>query len=173
MKIIIDDLTSEPLHLAEEIPKETYSGEFELLENVRFDIQIFKSGIKVKISGHVSASVALTCSRCLKKFPFRIETSHTLQYQPSFDMDEEENVRLRKDELSIIYYTEPVINLYEDIRQTILLAIPLKPVCSENCRGICPSCGANLNFEKCSCGAHAYNPQFEKLKQLKELKERE
>lgn len=172
MKILIDDLTSEPLRIRRDISPGTYGGELVLIGPVGIDIKIVKSGERVKTGGRVKTAAELVCSRCLKKFPFSVETEYALEYHPARECAEEVNVRLKKDELSALYYTEPVINLDEDVRQTIHLAIPLKPVCGENCPGLCPSCGADLNMEDCGCTDSAADPRFEKLKQLLE-KERE
>lgn len=167
MKIPIDDLTAKPLHIRKDIPSGYYGDELVLLEPAGIDIELVKSGEKVEVSGSVSTAVELTCSRCLQKFRFAVEARHELRYLPSREREEEENVRLKRDELSVIYYTDPVINLYEDIRQTVHLVIPFKPVCSDDCRGLCPSCGADLNKAGCGCGSSGENPQFAKLKQLR------
>lgn len=169
MKILIDDITSKPLHVAREISPEEYGPELVLLKKAKIDLEIMKKGRKASISGSVRARVELTCSRCLEKFPFDVEAEHALEYRPGEECADEENVRLRKDELSVIYYSEPVISLYEDIRQTIHLGLPLKPVCSAGCRGLCPSCGANLNSAECGCEERAVDPRFEQLKRLKGL----
>ncbi len=172
MKILIDDLTSEPLRIRKDISPGSYGGELVLIEPVGIDIKIMKSGERVKTGGRVKTAAELVCSRCLKKFPFSVETEYALEYHPARECAEEVNIRLKKDELSAVYYTEPVINLDEDVRQTIHLAIPLKPVCGENCPGLCPSCGADINMEDCGCTDSVEDPRFEKLKLLLE-KERE
>lgn len=167
MKIPIDDLTQQPLHIRRALPAGYYGEELVLLGPAGIDVEIVKSGEKVEVSGSVSARAELVCSRCLEKFQFAIEARHDLCYLPSHECGEEENARLNRDELSVIYYTEPVINLYEDIRQTMHLVIPFKPVCSKDCRGLCPSCGADLNETACGCGSSEENLQFAKLKQLR------
>lgn len=169
MKILIDDLTAEPLHIRKDIPPGVYAGEFVLLEPVGIDIKVAKSGRKVYTGGSVRTRVQLVCSRCLARFAFEVEAEHFLEYHPGEHHGGEENVRLKKDELSVAYYFEPVINLYDDVRQTIHLEIPFKPVCSRDCRGICPSCGADLNAGDCGCRDSRINPAFEKLKRLKGL----
>jgi uncharacterized protein len=164
MKIIIDDLTLKPLIIRRVLSADDFGGDVVLLEDVGVDIEVLKSGPRVKISGRVSTKAELVCSRCLESFGFGVDAEYELLYLPAGDCFEEENARLKKDELSVIYYTEPVINLYDDIRQTIHLSIPFKPVCSESCLGLCPSCGVNLNLESCGCERAAVNPQFECLK---------
>lgn len=167
MKILIDDLTSEPLRIRRDIPSDAYAGEFVLIEPAGIDIEVVKSGRKVFTGGSVRTRVQLACSRCLAKFAFEVEAEHFLEYRPREDRCGEENIRLKKDELAVAYYSEPVINLYDDIRQTIHLAIPFKPVCSEDCGGLCPSCGKDLNEGDCGCRDLRVNPVFEKLRELK------
>ncbi len=173
MKILIDELTEEPLNIAEDIAPEAFGGDIVLLEPVKINMTVSKSGFKVTVSGTVSAVAELECSRCLEKFPFGMQAEHLLVYIPADRFSDEENARLGKDDLSLIFYGEPVINLSDDVRQTIRLSIPLKPVCSSGCRGLCPGCGADLNKEDCGCGDIRVNAQFEKLKQLLETERKE
>ena len=73
--------------------------------------------------------------------------------------------------LLVSYYREGTIDLKEDVREAIILAFPLKPLCRPECRGLCPHCGRNLNEEKCECREEKIDPRLAKLKEL--LKESE
>jgi len=58
------------------------------------------------------------------------------------------------------------IDITEDIRETVLLAIPIKLLCKHDCKGLCPHCGANLNVESCTCAEEMIDPRWEALKKL-------
>jgi uncharacterized protein len=71
-------------------------------------------------------------------------------------------------EVQIIPQGASVLDLTEDVRQTILLSVPLKLLCSETCAGLCPRCGANLNTEVCTCSETLIDPRWEKLRSLQD-----
>ena len=64
--------------------------------------------------------------------------------------------------------TLAVIDLGEDVRQTLILAVPLKLLCRPECKGLCPQCGTNLNNETCSCTTVEADPRWDALRALKE-----
>jgi uncharacterized protein len=70
-------------------------------------------------------------------------------------------------ELQIMPPGFSVIDLHDDVRQTVLLSIPLKVLCSEDCKGLCPHCGANWNLGSCNCEENAVDPRWEQLAKLK------
>ncbi len=168
MKILIDDLTSEPLKVDRELPPDIYGKELDLLEKVRISLEVLKSGSGARIAGTVKTLARLECSRCLEKFSYSIDAEHIIEYKPASGFSGEENLRLSREDLNVILYDEPVIHLYDDVRQTVHLSIPFKPVCGEGCMGLCPGCGRNLNVEDCGCGGRGVDPRLEKLKQLLE-----
>ena len=69
-------------------------------------------------------------------------------------------------EVQIVQPGLSVIDISEDVRQTILLAVPLKLLCRDDCRGLCAGCGANLNTEACRCEAADTDPRWDSLRSL-------
>jgi uncharacterized protein len=81
-----------------------------------------------------------------------------------------QRVELSENDKMDVVYLHPetdTINLTDDIRDYALLAIPMKSLCSENCKGLCPNCGANLNDGPCKCKEEKIDPRWEPLLKLK------
>jgi len=165
MKISIDELTLQPSRIRKDLPVGAYGEEIILLEPVRIRVNLQKSGEKVYVHGSVETAVELTCCRCLERFSYGIDTDIDLVYQPA-EHSEEQNEQLGRDDLKTIKYSEPVLDLDDDARQAIHLAVPFKPLCRDGCQGLCPGCGRNLNSGSCGCMDRALNSQFAELKKL-------
>lgn len=104
------------------------------------------------ISGKASASTVLACSRCLKEFPFQVEdAAMDFDLAPERLLEEPGEHELGKGELDTEFYDGDEIEPLEFIREQILLAIPMVPVHSADCKGLCPVCGADRNVKKCTC----------------------
>lgn len=115
---------------------------------LRVEGEAFRQGEEVFITLVTSVHATLTCGRCLDPIPIRLHTRFQILYRPaterpSFLVDEEE--------IGFGYYESGIIDLREDIRRYLLLEVPLWPVCSEECQGLCHRCGTNLNHATCLC----------------------
>lgn len=129
----------------------------------RFDVQ--RLGGEIRVSGSVAAGLRLECSRCLAPFVLPVDAEVGVSFvPPSAAEDGEHQHELSADELE----TEPLVQGGADLRgviaEQIHLALPLKPLCSENCRGICPRCGKEAGG--CGCAPAAGDPRWEALKKL-------
>lgn len=164
MKIQIFDIPEEGLNLElEETPQ---------LEGIRITkpfkaiLSIKKSGMEVLIKGIVSGEVELQCSRCLKEYIMPVKTTVEVSYHPIEEINKEELVELKRNEMDVDFYRDSEIDTENIIRDQILLAIPMKPLCSEDCKGLCPICGVNLNEESCSCSKNEIDPRLSVLQSL-------
>ena len=103
-----------------------------------------------------------SCDRCLENFDLHIDCSFKMvySYDDSFSIPDFDEVKFLK-----LHETE--IDISDDVRQMILLNIPMKLLCSENCKGLCPRCGHNLNESDCNCDKESFNSIFNELKKLK------
>lgn len=131
------------------------------------DGQIFleRRGKDVFLRGKFSASVRLSCSRCLEGYSLPMELSIRYTLRP-LDRDtrkasEEELVR---EDLEYGYYEGDVIQLDRLIEEHVLLNLPMKPLCRVDCRGICPRCGSNRNEAECDCSLNQAESPFDVLK---------
>jgi uncharacterized metal-binding protein YceD (DUF177 family) len=97
----------------------------------------------------------LTCSRCVEPFPFANSSEFHLRFRPRPAVLGENEVEITPDELDIEFYTERLIPLRDLAAEQVQLSIPMKPLCTESCLGLCPQCGANRNQESCSCQSAA------------------
>ncbi|NIP25414.1 MAG: DUF177 domain-containing protein, partial [Phycisphaerae bacterium] len=86
---------------------------------------------------------------------------------PELSDDEDEGVELTADELGLTLVEEDTISLLEPIREQILMAIPIQPLCDESCKGLCVHCGENLNATDCGCEEPQFDTRFASLKNFK------
>lgn len=123
--------------------------------------EIVNDGLVLKMSGTIQITGNFECDRCLEKYV----TSITIPFMEEF----RENADVADlDEFST--YNGDEIELDDLIRENIILAKPIKMVCSEGCRGLCPNCGTNLNFSTCACENDIIDPRLAALKQLLDRK---
>ena len=103
------------------------------------------------VAGDVRGGARLRCARCLEPFPFVYDEPFEVRLLPVDKAPTEEETRLVAGALDVRFYEEPVLDLAELAAEQFLLAVPMKPLCSGTCRGLCPRCGTNLNRGDCSC----------------------
>jgi uncharacterized protein len=121
----------------------------------------------VHVRGHLTAGLGLECGRCLEPFPLAVEQELDLFYLPHReDAEEEDEVELADRDMVVTYYTGDRLDLGEIIREQLLLSVPMKRLCREACRGLCPKCGANRNTTPCACPAADPDPRFAGLGKL-------
>lgn len=129
---------------------------------IKVNVVVTKRGTNLILKGEVSCSLNLECSRCLK--PFRYELGAPLNAH--FILGEDISESSVGDEIIRISHADQSVNLIEIVREGILLAIPYKPLCHSNCKGLCPVCGRNLNKEECDCITASPDPRWAVLKDL-------
>jgi uncharacterized protein len=124
-----------------------------------------RDGDKVRLVGSLRADVLIDCDRCLSPISLPVEQSFDLLYIPPLRASEEKE--LGDDDLSIAFYQHQVIDLDDLVREQIELALPMGRVCDDDCKGLCPGCGANLNQQQCVCRVDDVDPRWAALKRLK------
>jgi DUF177 domain-containing protein len=129
------------------------------------DLQATRAREKVGLAGNVSATVEFDCDRCLKPVAFAVDQSFDLLYVPPLGIGEEHE--LGEDDLSIGFYQDDEIDFDDLVREQIELALPMARLCGDDCRGLCPECGANLNDAECACEAEEVDARWAALKELK------
>jgi uncharacterized protein len=115
----------------------------------------------------VQTSIGIQCGRCLEPLiiPVNSELNYTLT--PAPERIEEPEIELSVDEVNLGYYREGEIDLDPIVLEQIVLQIPIKPLCREECKGLCPQCGADLNVESCDCRADAGDLRLAVLRNFK------
>lgn len=122
-----------------------------LLSPIRGKVSVVFRGDKFVINASLEVEVQLECRRCLGLFPQILKIDFQELFQQGMPRITEGEVELEEEELNTFYFQGEVIDLGPSIRENILVSLPWSPLCSESCRGLCPSCGANLNFVDCQC----------------------
>jgi uncharacterized protein len=162
MKIKISDIPKEGLDL--EFDETTGSDGFALPARSR--LRIDKSDDEIAVKGDLEVQVKFQCSRCLNDFSRVLSIPVDAIYHPVEELGTEERHEVMSEELDMDFYAGEELDLLDLLNEQIALHTPMKPLCSDACKGICPKCGADLNFENCKCTADSIDPRFEPLKKL-------
>lgn len=120
----------------------------------------------VYVRGAVEAEVSSECGRCLTCYVEHVRSDFHIEYVPTPLIPLEEELILSREELEISYYQGGQIDVNDEIRSQLFLAVPMRPLCQTDCRGLCPHCGENLNRKTCSCPAVLPDARWAKLKNL-------
>ena len=126
-----------------------------------------RSGRGLLIGGTFAGEIALICSRCLDRFRFQTEDRFDLYCEVGLQPAPGEEHALGKDDLDVTYLEEGRINTDHLLRENILLSLPVQPLCRQDCRGLCPQCGANLNHTACGCRPPSVDPRLQVLRKLR------
>jgi uncharacterized protein len=139
-----------------------------LNDRAHSQLRVLLSGERVMIDGRIAGDMVVTCCRCAKGFSQRVEKTFSVEYWPDPKVNHEgEELELSYDDLDIGFYRDDKIDLSAVVTEQILLDIPMKPVCRENCKGLCDQCGADLNEESCQCEREQVDPRLAVLAQIK------
>jgi len=120
----------------------------------------------VFIEGSVTASAEAPCCRCLETARLPISASFNYTFSPTLSEPQEE-MELSTEDLELAYYEEDTIDLDRVVYEQIMLQMPIKPLCTEACRGLCPHCGINLNVASCHCEGETFDERLAVLKKFK------
>jgi uncharacterized protein len=147
---------------------------YRIVEPVELTLDVYKDlGLGVdkaddrfRVTGDVRSTLELSCSRCLEPFTMPVHTSFDLRYVPQTANAGVGELEVGEDDLTTAYYEGESIDLEQLIREQLYLAVPMKPLCDEACKGLCPTCGNNLNAGPCDCKSEWVDPRLEALKGL-------
>ncbi|MGD0884855.1 MAG: DUF177 domain-containing protein [Thermodesulfovibrionales bacterium] len=164
MKVLLSDIADEGLDIAFE---ETFeAGPFKLLSPVKALLHIDKVNAEVLVQGTMQTLLELQCSRCLKAFSKEAGLDVNVVYHPVEELKGEERHEIKDDELDTGFYQGDELDIQELVREQIILNIPIKPLCSESCKGICPKCGTDVSADTCTCEEKDLDPRLAVLKKL-------
>jgi uncharacterized protein len=164
MKILLTSL-SEGLHVLNFVEKLADFGldnHPNLRRDVQIQVELEKRSPQYFLKNLVRTVGRFSCDRCLSEFDLDLSERSRVVFSTDAEM-----VRLNGSEE--IHYIDPhakALDITEDIRDALLLSIPMKLLCSADCRGFCAGCGANLNEEACHCAAPSMDPRWETLRKL-------
>jgi uncharacterized protein len=135
--------------------------------NLSARVHMERHGHDILVRGHLEGTLQLGCSRCLTTFSLPVEADFDLLLAPGPGLAAEADEELSKADLDRDFYTGETVNLESILREQVLLTLPLKPLCAETCKGLCPRCGADLNQETCQCPAEESTSPLAILKKIK------
>lgn len=141
--------------------------DFTFATTLRTNLMLNKSGNTVFVKGKLQTELILRCSRCLEDFHFPLESQCEVTLFPFEDEAFPEEEELDTEDLRSGYYYGGEIDLSAIVREQILLDIPYKPLCTPSCKGLCSSCGQDLNKGGCSCKEKVFDDRFAPLKGLR------
>ena len=178
LKIQLDEITDTGLYLEGEmdpvdLPQLNTLGNDGLSrfpDPVAYKFSISRIADIVEIKGELESSVDLSCGRCLDKYRMPLTSRFALAYTrqlPDCVDEEGEEIELSAEELGLTLIEADEIDLSEPLQEQLLMALPIKPLCNKDCKGLCAHCGANLNNEKCSCEDPVFDTRFASLKNFK------
>ena len=137
---------------------------FTVVRPVALAFDIFKDKAHFRLVGQVTTVLNLPCGRCLESFSLPVDASFDLRYQPHTANTGAGEREIEEDDLSTAFYEDDTIDLGQLMREQFYLVLPMKPLCREDCRGLCPMCGMNLNRGKCGCTREWEDPRLAVLK---------
>ncbi|OFI07691.1 hypothetical protein CLOACE_00390 [Clostridium acetireducens DSM 10703] len=160
MKIDVQDLVQEKVLKKDidlELKKDILfdgSENIKFLDTIKLKGSVSKMGNLLHLEAKINTNVELSCSRCLSKFPYKIDLNIVEEFSNCKKCEDEDVISIECDEIDIA----------EVIMNNIIMALPIKRLCKENCKGLCQQCGTNLNYSKCNCKDDDVDPRLAQLK---------
>jgi uncharacterized protein len=133
---------------------------------VKGTVILTRTDRSILAKGSLHTEVGLTCSRCLTLFDYPLNITIEEEYFPTTDIYSGNPVPLPDETGCFTIDEHNILDLTEAIRQYTILAVPIKPLCHQDCAGLCPTCGANLNLSPCNCPPRPADPRWSRLKEL-------
>ncbi|MDH3998985.1 MAG: DUF177 domain-containing protein [Desulfuromonadales bacterium] len=177
MQVQIDKLRAKPFQLDlneqasafAELACGASAKGFDFLEPICGRLEVTRSNDLIKVAGHLSTRVALACGRCLVKVesPLSLELDLVYALKASVESDEPEELELARSDLDLLTVEGEVLDLKSEVEQEIIMALPHQLMCHEQCSGLCPVCGCNLNQKSCDCERPVFHSGLAALKDFK------
>jgi uncharacterized protein len=175
MKIPVDDITesakeisfSERIEELNDLYKNRPFREFGFPRFVEVNLVYYRSGQDIFFKGCLDGTLEGGCSRCLRRYSFPLNKEFDFVLSPDPSKPGRKIEELDREDLGLSYYSADEIDLAPLLREQVMLALPTRPLCYENCRGLCDSCGADLNKETCACNNSTDDPRMAIFRTLK------
>ncbi len=173
MKIAIHQITEsfaevcfqEKIEEANRTHEEEPGSDFRFPSPLDVLLNYYRSGMDLFFQGELTGTAEGHCSRCLKNYQFPIEKKFDFVLTP--EPLPAKSMELNRDELGLGVYSSDEIDLSHFIREQAILALPTRLLCDNQCRGLCPGCGVNLNCESCQCPSQPGDPQMGLFRNLR------
>lgn len=130
----------------------------------RIRLEVLPDGRDVVVRGDIGATVPQACGRCLETFPARVAAAVDVRLLPRPATSD--TVKLGADDLDVDFYADDQLDLDRVVETETTLALPMKPLCRDDCRGLCPVCGTNRNVTACGCAEKTADPRWAALNNI-------
>lgn len=177
MKLIVDHIKDTPIAIHIDEPVESFpllagmqnDKSCSITGNIQGDITVIREFDTLRATGRITAPLALSCSRCLANYTSFVDTSFTIFFRKenAVTASDEDELELGEMDLISSAYSGDEIDLTHEIEEQIAMEIPFKPLCSDDCKGLCHVCGIDLNISSCSCSKEPVGLTFNALKDFK------
>ncbi len=179
MRFRIDTIKEGGLQLDSTIPWEELpilaeiaaSGDCQFLQGVRVQARAQLVGDLVEVAGEVDTSGRFQCGGCLQDYEAPLRTRFELTYARQLpkieEVDSGDEVETTAEDLGIILFQGDEVELDEAVQEQIVMILPVRRRCQDNCKGLCSRCGADLNQGDCGCDRSGINLKFAALKDFK------
>lgn len=180
VKLIVDHIKDTPIALHIDEPVETFPLLADMQNDkngcitgkIEGDVTVTREYDNIRVTGRITAPLTLSCSRCLADFTSFVDTSFTIFFRKenAIATSAEDELELGEMDLLSSAYSGDEIDLTHEIEEQIAMEIPLKPLCSEECKGLCHECGIDLNTSSCSCVKEPAGLAFSALKDFRVIR---
>lgn len=140
------------------------NSEFHIMSPVDYTLTVRKYDNLLAIAGRVAFETSFTCGMCLEEFSRSVDVDMDIRLAPKAEIPQAAELELRDEDMDVYYYDGDEIELDPFIYEEVLLNMPLRPICKDECRGLCAICGKNKNLETCDCHETSRTLLGEKLK---------
>ena len=155
--------------LNERLGGETTNSGLHFSGPIQVRLDLSRTGRIVLVKSRVEARVRCTCARCLDPFALNLSSEFKMSLRPRPDpgLAPPEGIELSREDLETDFYEGEEVDLSPLIQDQVLLTLPPKVICREDCRGLCQRCGKNLNREACQCASAEVDPRLAPLKNFR------
>ena len=168
MRYYVAQLLKEPLGSTRSYQlEETFTSEPQMVDRVQGQMHLLRTHQGVLVTAELDTQVTFTCSRCLGEFNRPSTIVFEEEFLPTLDIVTGRALTQEaSSEGALSIDASRVLDLTEAVRQYVITDAPMKPLCQENCQGLCQVCGFNLNQEKCNCSTDQPDPRWGALAEL-------
>ena len=169
MKLDLREFESFPAHKHLEVDPENFSFDFDGVcgfKELSVDLTVVRSDREYYCQGGVKSVLTLECARCLSQYDAEIEGQVDFIICSEAQLAEHREEAIDNEDYAFLDSTGQVADISDIVRQSVLLTLPMKPICSEDCQGLCSSCGRNLNDGSCDCKNEEIDERWAALKDL-------
>jgi len=161
--------TTREYEVDEQIP--TLDDEIQLTEPVRGKVRLTRTNRGILVNARLHTAARLQCSRCLELYVEDLPIRFNEEYIPVVDVVTGLPTHIPHESYAFLINEKHELDLRPALREYGVLELPMKPLCSSSCKGLCPQCGANLNQAPCTCVVEPQDERFAALRALLQSEE--